>query len=265
VRPYSLTEEAVLSVLPRGGIRWSVRAFGTVRSTNDVGRRLAEAGAPEGTLVVAETQTAGRGRRGSVWHSPPGGLWFSLIVRPGLGASRAAGLSVVAALAVARAVGRAAATRPQVKWPNDVFVSGRKLAGVMMESAPDSALVLGAGVNVNVPEDELPACEWYEATSVLRETGVPLDRARLLGGILEEFEPLYRAYAEFHFRGILDEWRRLSLAMGRSVRVESPSGAIEGTADGLADDGSLVVRLADGTREHIAPLGGVTLSILDKD
>lgn len=264
MKPFSLTEDAVRACLPAGRIAWSVHPFGTIHSTNDVARRLAAAGAPEGTLVVAEMQTAGRGRRGSAWLSPSGGLWFSLVLRPAFGADRAAGLSVVAAIAVARAVARAAPVRPRVKWPNDVFVGGRKLAGVMVESAAGGALVLGTGVNVNVPDDDLPTGDWYEATSTLRETGVRLERPRLLGGLLEEFEHLYRAYTDFHFGGIIDEWRRLSAEMGEAVRVEGAFGTIEGTAHGLREDGAIEVRLPNGGVETISPRGDVTLTVVQE-
>ena len=151
-----LTEDTILPLVRDLRIRWRVHAYGSIVSTNDTAKRLAGAGAPEGTLVVAETQTGGHGRRGSVWESPPGGLWFSFVVRPHLPPERASGLSVVAAVAVARTVIDCAGLDARIKWPNDVFVGGRKLAGVMILSAGDGALVVGVGVNANVPEGKLP-------------------------------------------------------------------------------------------------------------
>jgi len=253
-------DRAPLDGAPR--IHWKVHAFGSVGSTNDIARRLAHAGAPEGTVVLAERQRRGRGRRGSVWVSPPGGLWFSLVLRPHLAPERAAGLSVVAAIAVARAARGAAGVAARIKWPNDVLVSGRKLAGAMAERAGSGALVLGVGLNLNLGPEELPALEWYEATSLAREAGRRFMRAELLALIVREFEPRYFRFRSSDHHTLVEEWRELSLVVGEQVVVTREGREIQGTAHGLDDDGALVLRLHDGRQERVLPTGEVTLRVL---
>ena len=256
-----LTEDTILPLVRDLRIRWRVHAYGSIVSTNDTAKRLAGAGAPEGTLVVAETQTGGHGRRGSVWESPPGGLWFSFVVRPHLPPERASGLSVVAAVAVARTVIDCAGLDARIKWPNDVFVGGRKLAGVMILSAGDGALVVGVGVNANVPEGKLPDPKWYEATSLLRETGESCGRAALLARVLAEFESRYFAYRGPDHGDLLEEWRELSLVIGEAVTATVGDETVQGTVFGLEDDGGIVLRLADGSHRKLLPTGDVTLSV----
>ena len=257
----TLTEDAILPLLRDRRIRWRVHAYGSIVSTNDTAKRLAVTGAPEGTLVVAETQTGGRGRRGNAWESPPGGLWFSFVLRPHLPPDRATGLSVVAAVAVARTVIGFAGVNARIKWPNDVFVGGRKLAGVMVVSAGEGALVVGVGINANVPERELPVPKGYEATSLLREAGESCDRAALLARVLAEFESRYFAYRGPDHAELLDEWKRLSLVIGEAVTATVGDETVRGTVFGLEDDGGIVLRLADGRHRKLLPTGDVTLSV----
>jgi len=256
----TLTEETILPLLRDLRIRWRVHAYGSIVSTNETAKRLAVSGAPEGTLVVAETQTGGRGRRGNVWESPPGGLWFSFVLRPHLPPDRASGLSVVAAVAVARTVMGFAGLSARIKWPNDVFVGGRKLAGVMVISAGEGALVVGVGINANVRE--LPDPKWYEATSLLREAGESCDRAALLALVLAEFESRYFAYRGPDHAELLGEWKRLSLVIGEAVTAAVGDETVRGTVFGLEDDGGIVLRLADCRHRKLLPTGDVTLSVL---
>jgi BirA family biotin operon repressor/biotin-[acetyl-CoA-carboxylase] ligase len=262
VKPTGLTEEGIRPHLPRGRVAWIVHTYGSVGSTNDVARRLARGGAPEGTLVLAETQTGGRGRRGTRWQSPPGGLWLSIVLRPHLPADRAGGLSVVAAIAVARAVRSDARLDARIKWPNDVYVGGRKLAGAMVESVGAGTLVLGIGINVNVRATELPQTEWYETTSLLVELGREVDRPRFLGLVLEAFEAGY-----FRFRGpahdvFTDEWRALSTVLGERVCIRVGDRVLNGTVFGLDEDGGIVLRLPDGRQEKVMPSGDVTATLI---
>jgi BirA family biotin operon repressor/biotin-[acetyl-CoA-carboxylase] ligase len=250
-------------------VTWRVHAFGSVGSTNDVARRLAQGDAPEGTIVLAETQASGRGRRGSVWHSPAGGLWFSVILRPHLPPERAGGLSIVAAVAVAKAVTEASGVETRIKWPNDVYVGPRKLAGIMIETAGgrprarrQGALVLGVGINVNVPAEALPSNEWYEATSLECEAGRRFMRGAILARIIRKFEPRYFRYRSPDHRDLIEEWRELSLVFGEQVEVTVEGRTVEGTVHGLEDDGGIVVRLPAGRQEKILPLGDVTLRVL---
>lgn len=258
----ALTEDDVRPHLPAGLIPWDVRAFGSVGSTNDVARRLASSGEPEGTVVVAGSQSAGRGRRGAEWFSPPGGLWLSMVLRPEVPLERAWGLSIVGAVAVASAVRRSCELPGRIKWPNDVFVSGRKLAGVMVESAGDGAFILGVGVNANVRHEDLPRNRWYEATSVMVERGEACSRSELFGRLLAETESRYSLFTGSDQRSLTDEWRSLSLVFGERVRVERGGELLEGTVFGLEEDGAVVLRLLDGRQERVLPSGDVTLMVL---
>jgi len=259
--PDTLTEDSILPLVRDLRIAWRVHAYGSVVSTNDTARRLAGGGAPEGTLVVAEMQTGGHGRRGNVWESPLGGLWFSFVVRPHLPPERASGLSVVTAVAVARTVIDLGDIGARIKWPNDVFVSGRKLAGAMVCSAGEGALVVGVGVNVNVPDDDLPRPEWYEATSLLRETGDRQNRAELLARILAEFESRYFAYRGPDHAELLSEWRELSLVVGEWVTAVVDGETVRGTVFDMEDDCGIVLRLEGGGHRKLLPTGDVTLSV----
>ncbi len=243
-------------------IAWRIHSFGKVGSTNDVARRIAQGGAPEGTIVLAETQASGRGRRGSAWHSPEGGLWFSVVLRPHLTAERAGGLSIVGALAVARAAGDAAGIATSIKWPNDVVVDGRKLAGIMVETGGNGALVVGVGLNVNVAPEDLPDLEWYEATSLLRETGRTFVRGALLARIAREFETRYFLYKSPDHHELVEEWRELSVVFGQQVRVTARGKILEGTVHALDDDGGIIVRLPAGAQEKVLPIGDVTLTVI---
>jgi BirA family biotin operon repressor/biotin-[acetyl-CoA-carboxylase] ligase len=261
MRPGSLTADTIRPHLPEGRIAWAVHAYYVLGSTNDVARRLADGGAPEGTIVVAETQTGGRGRRGRVWHSPEGGLWFSLVLRPHLPPERAGGITIVAAIAVAQAVREAASVDVRIKWPNDVYVGSRKLAGVLVESTGEGTLVVGIGLNVNVPEGDLPRDDECHATSLSSEARRTFDRAELLGRILGEFEPRYFAYRSPAHPGLVDEWRELSLIYGEEVVVTRGDARFEGTVFSLEDDGGIVLRLRDGRHEKVLPIGDVSLTL----
>jgi BirA family biotin operon repressor/biotin-[acetyl-CoA-carboxylase] ligase len=262
VSPGTITEDEIRAHLPPGRIKWEVHAFGTVGSTSDVAQRLAVSGAPEGTLVVASTQTRGRGRRGTPWQSPDGGLWFSLVLRPHLPPERASGLSVAAAIAVARAVRDVGGLDAGIKWPNDVHVGGRKIGGVMLESAAADAFVLGVGVDVNIARDDLPRPRWYETTSLLAETGRRTELAAFLGSVLREFEGRYFRYRGPERGALIDEWRELSVSLGQQVVVAHAGEVIEGTVFGLEEDGGLIVRALGGRHEKVLPIGDVTLEVV---
>lgn len=239
-------------------------------STNEEAMTLARTGAPHGTLVLADRQTAGRGRHGRRWESPAGvGLWFSLLLRPDLPLDRTFGVTAAAAIAVADTVERMSGRVAAIRWPNDVLVGGSKVAGLLAEvgSRGDRCahLVLGVGLNVNQVEQEFPAALRGAATSLRVLAGTPLDRAATLGVFLEAFELQYaRLDAEDGAR-LRAEWLRRAPVIGRDVRVDmgAPERAGAGAADpapaevftaravGLAADGALVVELPGGERREV--------------
>jgi BirA family biotin operon repressor/biotin-[acetyl-CoA-carboxylase] ligase len=225
-------------------------------STMDVARTEAEAGAPEGTLVIAEEQTAGRGRFQRTWLSPAGkNLYFTLILRPE--APRFRSLSIGAPLAVCQAVEEIARIKARIKWPNDVRVGERKLAGVLIEGetsgqTPRYALV-GIGINVNYDVEEAPEIAAI-ATSLKRELGRQVDRELLLAAVLNRFESLYHEEP----RSVLEAWRARLDTLGRRVRVAVGDETYEGRASGVDDAGNLLLELDDG-RTLTLEAGEVTL------
>jgi BirA family biotin operon repressor/biotin-[acetyl-CoA-carboxylase] ligase len=227
-------------------------------STNDVAARLAEAGASEGTTVVAETQTAGRGRHGRVWLSPPGaGLYVSVIVRPGVALSAGdhpgALITLASGVAIAEAVRAVTGLPAEIKWPNDVLIGRRKLAGILTESAVQSGIpqfvIIGFGVNLRPAA--FPPELALRKTSIEEETTRPADRALLLAEILAAMSERYADLQAGRFDAILSAWRRLAIALrGAHVEWDSPAGIVRGRAEDIDRHGALLVRVG-GTIERI--------------
>jgi len=222
-------------------------------STNDVAKAEARAGAPEGTIVIAERQTKGRGRRGRAWESPPGtGLWFSIVLRPPLMAREAPLLALLAAAAVREAVAVATGAPVSIKWPNDVVdAAGRKLCGILVEMEADGErirhCVVGVGVNVNQAASDFPPELQATASSARMAAGRPVERVPLLQAILRGIAARYRNVLGQGFGAVLGEARLHSATVGRGVRVwESRDDAWDGTAVAILDDGALLVAPEDG-------------------
>ncbi|HEY9072498.1 MAG TPA: biotin--[acetyl-CoA-carboxylase] ligase, partial [Desulfobaccales bacterium] len=243
-----LPEEVALGLKTRR-LLGPVHHFDELASTNDLAKELATRGAPEGTLVVAESQTRGRGRLGRQWDSPPGtGLYVSLLLRPELPPTEMPQITLTTAVAVARAVSRVTGVTPGIKWPNDLLLDGKKLGGILTEMETESDrirhLVVGLGLNVNNPAfpEELAAI----ATSLALATGRSYSRVRLLQAWLEEFEELYGRFLAQEFAGILDEWRSLAVTLGQRVTVRQGPRTICGLALEVAPDGALLLETDSG-------------------
>ncbi len=226
-----------------------------VPSTNDRAAALAAEGAPEGALVVALRQTAGRGRHGRVWASPPGGLYASLVLRPDDAMLRRLPATLLAGLAVAEAIDEVApgAPRAELKWPNDVFLGGRKVSGILGELSRDrtgSVLVLGLGVNVSTDPATLPPELQATATSIGAVRGQAPDPAALLGAILARFEAHYGLVRGGGGATILAAASARMPILGKPVRVRLMDRVLEGQAAGLNATGGLLVD-AGGRRETV--------------
>jgi len=233
-----------------GGLIW----YTEVGSTNDVAARLADAGCAEGTVVSADHQTAGRGRQGRVWVSPPGaGLYVSIVLRPTREA--AALLSLTAGLAICEGVQAASGLEPHVKWPNDVYISSRKLAGVLAEAGTSAGgfqhVVLGCGINV-LPASFPPEVA-HRATSIESELGRPVDRGVVLAECLAALAARYADLRAGRSAGVLDAWRsRAALTFGRRVEWDAPGEVSSGRVEGVDDTGALLVRTAAGVARVVA-------------
>src|SRR5207302_1007514 len=166
-------------------IRWHE----SVPSTNDIAARLAEIPVPEGTVIGAEEQTAGRGRWGRSWASPRGGVWLSVILRPGLPPDRTPVVGLAAAVAAAEAIRETTRLPARVKWPNDVLVEGRKVVGILAEAIPGAEwVVVGVGINANVPQEALPRTPGYPAASLQALLGRPVGRGALIRVLLRRLD-----------------------------------------------------------------------------
>ena len=219
-------------------------------STNVEAVALARTGAPHGMVVVAEQQGAGRGRRGRVFESPPGGLYLSVVLRPPLPPQQAFRLTLCGALAVQRAVA-AHGVAALVKWPNDVMVAGRKLSGVLTELSADAEriqhAVVGVGVNADTRADQFPEALRGVATSLRMETGQPVPRVGLLVDVLAQMTAWYRQSLG-NFPAVIEAARRCSHTLGQKIRVTDGDAVVEGEAVDLDDEGALLVRTAHGVR-----------------
>jgi BirA family biotin operon repressor/biotin-[acetyl-CoA-carboxylase] ligase len=236
--------------------------FPAIGSTNDVAATLTRHEPSEGAIVIAGTQTAGRGRRGRGWFSPPGsGLYVSVILKPGRSVrngDRATRLLTLAAgVALAEAVSASTGLAVDVKWPNDLYVSGRKLAGILAEAAGGGSgeggdpIVLGYGINVSAAA--YPKELRDRATSLESELGRPVDRALLLVESLASLARRYDDLLDGRFDAILDAWRaRAPASTGARVTWTAASGVASGVTAGLDDDGALLVRVGDRIERIVA-------------
>lgn len=230
--------------------------FDTVSSTNDIAKELAASGAPEGLCVIAREQTSGRGRQGRSWSSPPGeGLYLSLILRPAIKAADSAVITLAAAVAVAEALAADFQVPGDIKWPNDVLASGRKICGILVESAIENNRLQYAvmGIGVNVAQRIFPPEIGESATSLSLETGRPVAPEDFLKPLLDRLERWYTTATARPDR-VIARWEELSsYARGCAVRVESSAGSIEGVTRGLTAAGALVIELSNGeTREIVS-------------
>jgi BirA family biotin operon repressor/biotin-[acetyl-CoA-carboxylase] ligase len=226
-----------------------------VASTNVLAKELASLGAQDGTVIIAETQTCGRGRLGSEWVSPAGGLWFSVVLTPGVEPSAASRLVFVAGLAVAKALRELYGLDVAVKWPNDVLVCGKKVSGILAEMSTRGQgadhVVLGIGVNANFEVSILPERLWRNATSLRTELGRRINLERLLGVILEELEGAYDLFLNGQFAFVLEEWKGFARFLGSEVEVASAGEDLVGLALDVDGDGALVLRLEDGMLRRV--------------
>ena len=230
----------------------AVYHYGSVGSTNDIAYLLAEKGEPEGVIVIAESQTRGKGRLGRKWVSPKGGgVYMSLILRPDIEADEIPAITLIAAKSVAKAINRVSGLEPGIKWPNDILVNGRKICGILTEikAQPDRVdfLVLGIGVNVNTPGGDLPC----EGTSIKNETGCCVDRVMFVRNMLEEFEDDYNRLVKYGFSSLREDCKKLSLLLSRKIKITEHNRVITGTAVDIDDKGALIVKDGKGMLHRV--------------
>lgn len=229
--------------------------YPSVDSTNRVAKALAYHSAADGTIVVAEEQTDGKGRLERQFFSPRGkGIWFSVILRPKILPKDASKCTLMAAVAVAEAMTRFN-LKPEIKWPNDILFDGRKAVGILTEMTGEIAkinyIVIGVGINVNISRDEFPEELRNVAASLSEMTGTNLSRVKIFRAVLEEFDKLYGEITVRGFNDIINHWRKYNITLGQNVCV-IPAGdagfTFSGRAVGLNEDGALLVETESGLR-----------------
>jgi len=223
--------------------------FRTLTSTNDIAKQLAAIGTKEGTIVVAEIQSNGKGRLGRKWVSPEGGLWFSVIFRPKVRPKHALKLTLLGSVAVVKTVNRLYGLRAEIKWPNDVLINQKKVCGILTESEIQGKnmnfAVLGFGINANLDLNAFPQHLRDSATTLKAQLRKRISREILLCRLLENVETCYDLFKNRKFETILDDWRRLSGFLGSYIEILDGQRKVEGRALDLDGDGALIVRLKD--------------------
>jgi BirA family biotin operon repressor/biotin-[acetyl-CoA-carboxylase] ligase len=233
-----------------------IRVFQETTSTNDVIEKLARDGVREGAVVFAECQTRGRGRLGRRWVAPAGkGLWFSILLRPRLALESVTQLTIASATALTRGIRKLTDLRLDIKWPNDILVGGKKLAGILTELSAEldtvRYIVLGIGVNVNLTASDFPAELKELATSLRLATGHELDRAELATSILRELDRDYARVVAGEFDLLADEWEAQCSTLGRDVTIQIGGRRVTGRAESLDSSGALLLRTHHGHLERI--------------
>lgn len=229
----------------------------TTASTNTDAFRLAEDGADEGTVVLADSQSGGKGRRGRIWASPAGvNLYCSVVLRPAIMPYEAPQLTFLSAVAAARAIELTTNLVPEIKWPNDLLVSGKKVAGLLNEMSAETDginfVILGIGINLNMTADQFPDELRHPATSLLLESGARVDRSRFTGTMLRELDRLYAEFLIHGFGPVREEWQRRCNASGRQVLVsDSGTECTGGRFIGIDSDGALLLRSEDNVLHRI--------------
>jgi BirA family biotin operon repressor/biotin-[acetyl-CoA-carboxylase] ligase len=234
--------------------RWLGRTiyyYDAVESTNLVAKELAQLGAPEGTVVLADQQLSGRGRGNRSWHSPAGvGIYCSIVLRPKTAPARAQLITLMAGVCIVKSIALLTGLSPRVKWPNDILINDKKVAGILLESMMSKAQVgysvIGFGINVNNGPADLPEDIRVNASSLLMELKKPVDRSKLVIEIFSELERFYHRFQRGDFQIILEQWRHCSSTLGQPVRIWQKDRATEGTAVDLTEDGGLLVGLEGG-------------------
>lgn len=253
--PDRLLPELITHDLPTRLLGQSVVSYEDIPSTNDEAKRLAAQGADEGTVVVSEAQSVGKGRLERSFFCPAGGLWFSVILRPDFLPQEAPKCTLMAAVAVAMAM-RDLGLDAGIKWPNDIYCQGRKLTGILTEMSAEmdriNYLVVGIGINANIPLASFPEEIKDKAGSMSGILGHDIDRVAFLQKILTYMEQLYVDVLKNGFAQVLEQWRKHSITLGQLIDVVGVQEQFAGQAEDIDADGALLVRTDGGLRRVLA-------------
>ncbi len=222
-------------------------------STNLIARSIAPS-VEEGTVVIAESQTGGRGRLGRKWISPEGGIWLSIIIKPKIQLIYASRITLLAGVAVAKII-RSYGLTARIKWPNDVLIDGKKICGILTEMEAEMDMieycVVGIGIDANVDTESFPEDYRESSTSLKKELGHEIVRVEFVQKLLLEFDQLYQKFLKDGFSSILEEWRNMSETIGEWVKITTQSRTLYGEAIGVDSEGALIIETGDGRLEKI--------------
>lgn len=234
---------------------WSNEVWETIDSTNTRALEISKQGAPEGVIIAARQQTAGRGRLGRVWISPPdSGLYISFLLRPSLPLAQIPMMSLMAGSSTAKAIKHLCGISVGLKWVNDITFGGKKIGGILAEMSsarPDGrdlppALVIGIGINLRIDRDSMPSDLQHSADAIENISGAPVNANQLAATLASELEAGYALLAKGERAQLIARWKEHSVTLGKRVQAISGDKIMEGTAVDLASDGALVLRLDDG-------------------
>ncbi len=252
-----LLPEAILPRLTTKRMGRTIYHYDEIGSTNTEAKRLANDGCPDGTFVIAETQHGGKGRLTRSFYTPYAkGIWFTVVLRPTFAPTDAPKCTLMAALAVCRAIKRVVRIDCGIKWPNDILCGEKKLVGILTEMSADMDgirhITIGMGINGNLTNEEFPQELKTIATSLLEESGRRIDRIELLATLAEELEAVYEIALTEGFASILAAWKEYSVMLGQNVRVIGIEEEYCGTAIDIDESGALLVKTEDGVRTVLA-------------
>lgn len=254
--PEKITADEIRLGLTTSFIGKNIHYEESVESTQRIAHRFASEDVPEGTVIIAEEQLSGRGRMDRKWHSPKyTGIWMSLIIRPNIPLSKAPQLTLLTAVAIVQAIEETTDLLPEIKWPNDILINGKKVTGILTELQAEAdrihSIIIGIGLNVNQTMEDFPIELRETASSLLIELGKTVSRAELIRSIFKNFENLYTLYLNQGFLPIKLLWEGYTSSIGKNIRARTLTTTIEGKALGITDDGVLKLEDQTGYIHHI--------------
>ena len=234
-----------------------IHRYKSVSSTNDLAIALAERGEKEGTVVLANAQSRGRGRRRRHWISPEdGGIWMSLILRPKVSSKEASQITLMAAVAVVKALRNYLALEAKIKWPNDILIKDKKISGILTEIGINSQkikyVIVGIGLNTNLDLDKLPKNLKNRVTSLNREFSGKWSKESLIKELIKQLEESYHLFKKEGFSAVREEWKIYSAILGRQIEAKYQGEKTLGQAVGLTDEGALLLRRDTGIVEELS-------------
>lgn len=232
-----------------------IYSFHEVDSTNTVAKFLAENGEEEGTVIISESQTKGKGRRGRTWESPVGGIWLSIILKPSIDPSKAPLITLATGVAVAKTL-REMNIDARIKWPNDILINNKKVCGILTEANAHfnttDYVIVGVGIDSDLDVDRLNDTIKESTTTISDESKQKIAESTITAIFLNEFEKVYDTFKEEKFDEIMYDWRRMSHTMGSYVEIKQPLGKnIQGTAVGINNQGALILELNNGELKKV--------------